>query len=179
MSIIEWYVLRTACGKEDAVLVILRKMFFEVEFIYPRRRVSWRKQGRIIDLLRPLFEGYLFVVCPKERITLFDQLLRMSKLNIAWLVYSAGTLVPILNAERQLIQQLIGSDGIVDVSMVKNRNNQLEIVNGPLVGLENIVKKVSRRKRRITVEIPIFEEKRDIELEGILVDTDIKEGRLT
>jgi len=166
---LEWYVLRTGCGKEDAALTILRKMFSEVELIYPRKRISWRKQGGCISLIRPLFDGYLFVSYPKEKIRAFDQLLRMRKLNIAWLVYSGGALVPILNEEKQLIQKLMGSDGIVEVSTVGKHHEQLQVVNGPLVGLEHIVKKVSRRNRRITVEIPVLDEKRQIELEGILI----------
>ncbi|WP_246588958.1 transcription termination/antitermination NusG family protein [Pelorhabdus rhamnosifermentans] len=169
VNIIGWYVLRTSVGKEDVALKILRKMCLDVEFIFPRRRISWRKQGRIIQLIRPLFEGYFFVVCSEEQITVFDRLLRISSLNIAWLVYSAGSLVPILNEERQLIERLIDSEGIVDVSTVKKQNDQLEIVDGPLVGLENIIKKVSGRKRRITIEISLLEEKRKVELEAILL----------
>jgi transcriptional antiterminator NusG len=165
----EWYVLRTICGKEDATLTMLRKMFSEVELIYPRRRISWRKQGGIIDLVRPLFDGYLFISYPKEKIREFDQLLRMRKLNIAWLIYSGEALVPILNEEKQLIQKLMGSDGIVEVSTVGKHNEQLQVLSGPLVGLEHIIKKVSHRNRRITVEIPVLDEKRKIELEGILM----------
>ncbi len=165
----EWYVLRTVCGKEDATLTILRKMFSEVELIYPRRRISWRKQGSYIDLVRPLFDGYLFISYPKEKIRVFDQILRMRNLNIAWLVYSGGELIPILSEEKQLIQKLMGSDGIVEVSTVEKQNEQLQVVNGPLVGLEHIVTKVSRRNRRITVEIPMLDEVRKIELEGNLI----------
>jgi transcriptional antiterminator NusG len=167
--VLEWYVLRTVCGKEDATLTILRKMFSEVEIIYPRRRISWRKQGGYIDLVKPLFDGYLFISYPKEKIRAFGQLLRRCKLNIAWLVYSGEVLVPILNEEKQLIQKLMGSDGIVEVSTVGRTHEQLQVVNGPLVGLEHIVKKVSRRNRRITVEIPVLDEKIKIELEGVLI----------
>jgi transcriptional antiterminator NusG len=165
----EWYVLRTGCGKEDAALTILQKMFSAVKFIYPRKRVSWRKQGRLISLVKPLFEGYMFVSCSEGEIAVFDQLLRRNKLNIAWLVYSAGTLVPIFKEEKLLIQQLIGLDGIVEMSSVKKYNDHLQIVNGPLVGLEHIVKKVSGRNRRITVEIPVLEENKNVELEGVLI----------
>jgi transcription termination/antitermination protein NusG len=166
---LEWYVLRTICGKEDAALTILRKMFSEVELIYPRRRISWRKQGRYIGLVRPLFDGYLFVSYPKEKIRAFDQLLRMRKLNIAWLVYSGGDLVPILDEEKLLIQKLMGKEEIVEVSTVVKHDGQIQVVDGPLVGLEHIVRKVSRRNRRITVEILVLDEKRKIELEGILL----------
>jgi len=166
---LEWYVLRTVCGKEDATLTILQKMFSEVELIYPRRRISWRKQGSYIDLVRPLFDGYLFISYPKEKIRAFAQVLRMRNLNIAWLVYSGGELVPILSKEKQLIQKLMGSDGIVEVSTVEKQHEQLQVVKGPLVGLEHIVTKVSRRNRRITVEIPMLDEVRKIELEGNLI----------
>lgn len=167
--VIEWYVLRTVCGKEDTALTMLRKMFPEVELIYPKRRISWRKQGAIIRLIRPLFDGYLFISCPREKIRGFDQLLRMCKFNIAWLVYSGEALVPILNEEKRLIQRLMGSDGIVEVSTVVKHNEQLQILNGPLVGLEHIVKKISHRNRRITVEISMLDEKRKLELEGLLI----------
>jgi len=167
--VIEWYVLRTVCGKEDAALTMLRKLFPEVELIYPKRRISWRKQGAVIGLVRPLFDGYLFISCPREKIRGFDQLLRIRKLNIAWLVYSGEALVPILNEEKELIQRLMGSDGIVEVSTVVKHDEQLQILNGPLVGLEHIVKKVSHRNRRITVEVSMLDEKRKIELEGILI----------
>jgi len=166
---LEWYVLRTVCGKEDAAVAILQKMFLGIELIYPRRRVSWRKQGSYIDLVRPLFDGYLFISYPKDKIRAFDQALRMRNLNIAWLVYSGGELVPILNEERQLIQKLMGSEGIVEVSTVEKQHEQFQVVKGPLVGLEHIVTKVSRRNRRITVEIPMLDEVRKIELEGNLI----------
>ncbi|AJQ29989.1 hypothetical protein JBW_04660 [Pelosinus fermentans JBW45] len=148
---------------------MLRKLFPEVELIYPKRRISWRKQGAVIGLVRPLFDGYLFISCPREKIRGFDQLLRIRKLNIAWLVYSGEALVPILNEEKELIQRLMGSDGIVEVSTVVKHDEQLQILNGPLVGLEHIVKKVSHRNRRITVEVSMLDEKRKIELEGILI----------
>lgn len=167
--VLEWYVLRTVCGKEDAALTILRKMFSGIELVYPRRRISWRKQGSYINLVRPLFDGYMFISYAKEKIRDFDQALRMCNLNIAWLVYSGGALVPILNEEKQLIQKLMGSDGIVEVSTVEKQHEQFQIVNGPLVGLEHIVTKVSRRNRRITVEIPVLDEIRKIELEGKLI----------
>ncbi|VBB05123.1 transcription termination factor nusg [Lucifera butyrica] len=170
MVTIEWYVLRTICGKEEAALTLLRKRFAGIELIYPRRRISWRKQGTIISLVRPLFEGYLFVAYPQEKIGEFDYLLRRCDLKLVWLVYSTGTLIPILEEEKCIIQQLIGKDGIVEGSTVENHDGQLQVIKGPLAGLGHIVKKVSRRNRRITVEIPVLDEKKNIELEGIFKD---------
>lgn len=166
MIVIEWYVLRTASGKEQTALTILHKLFSAVEVIYPRKRISWRKQGSIINLVRPLFNGYLFISSTKEKIGEFDQLLRRCNLNFAWLLYTTGSLLPIMNEEKQLIQKLIGNNGIAEMSTVEKYDNQLQVVSGPLVGLEHIVTKVSRRNRRITVEISVLDEKRKVELEG-------------
>jgi transcription termination/antitermination protein NusG len=170
--VIDWYVLRTICGKEEVALRVFQKMFSEVEVIYPRRRISWRKQGSIISLVRPLFEGYLFIATEKEKIREYSRILRMNQLNVAWLVYSAGSLVPIFTEEKQLIQQLMGAEGIVEVSAVERYSDRLQVVNGPLLGQEHIITKVSGRNRRITIEIPVLEEKKKIELEGIIINLD-------
>ncbi|WP_040292453.1 transcription termination/antitermination NusG family protein [Acetonema longum] len=165
----EWYVLRTISGKEETALTILHKLFSDVKLICPKRRISWRKQGSIISIVRPLFEGYLFVASPAERLEEFYNLLRMYKLNIAWPVYSAGALVPIYTEEQLLIQKLIGNGGIVEVSTLKKQNEQLQVVNGPLLGLDHIIKKVSPKNRRIMVEVTVLDEKKKIELEGVFV----------
>jgi transcriptional antiterminator NusG len=170
--VISWYVLRTLSGNgnEETAVSILRRIFPEVELVFPRRRVSWRKQGGIISIIRPLFEGYLFVDSDEKKIGKFDELLRIHKLNVAQLLYSGGTLVPIFDEEKHLILQLIGRNGIVEASTVARQEEHLQVVKGPLVGLEHLVKKISDKKRRITVEIPVMNEKRKVELEGILID---------
>jgi transcription termination/antitermination protein NusG len=79
---IDWYVLRTISGKEDVIYSIFQKIFSEFEIIYPKRRIGWRKNGRIISLVRPMFEGYLFI--STDKILIFEQLLRRYSMNNAW-----------------------------------------------------------------------------------------------
>ncbi|BBB93458.1 MAG TPA: antitermination protein NusG [Methylomusa anaerophila] len=164
----DWYVLRIIHGKEEITSFICQKMYSKCRIINPKRRVYWRKSGQIISIIRPLFEGYLFVSINRENIEEFDHLLRKHRISAGWLVYSAGSLVPILPEEKQLIQKLIGSEGIVEISEIEKTEDQIKIVNGPLLGLEQIVKKYSRRDQRITVEVPILQEKRQLELGGVL-----------
>lgn len=147
---------------------IFQKTFSEYELIYPQKRISWRKNGNIINLIRPLFEGYLFVSASQENINKFDLLLHKYRLNIAWLVRCTGALMPILADEQQLIQNLMGSEGIVEISEINKTTRK--ITKGPLIGMEHIIKKFSPRNRRITVEVPILKTIRKIELDGVLVD---------
>lgn len=168
----EWYVLRTLSGKEEVVLSILKKIeaFSEFEVFCPKRRLGWRKSGRVISIIRPLFEGYLFVSVNSINIGKFDSLLRTYKMNLIKLVRSAGSLVPISFEEKQLLQGLMDCERVVEVSMVAKVKEQFKVIDGPLKGFEHMIKNFSNRNRRITVEIPVLQEKKIIELEGILIN---------
>lgn len=169
----DWYVLRTISGKEDVCHSIFQKVFPEFEIIYPKRRLGWRKNGRVISLVRPMFEGYLFV--STDKIWKLDHLLRRCGMNTAWLTRSAGSLVPIFAEEKQLIQRLIGNTGIAEISELERSKDQVKVVNGPLIGLEHVIRKISGRNRRITAEFPVLGEKKKIELEGYIINSEQKE----
>jgi transcription termination/antitermination protein NusG len=171
-DVIKWFVLRTFCGQEETVITIFNKILSEFQIVFPRRRIHWRKQGAIIGLVRPLFEGYLFVSVQNNDIEKLDYLLRMHKMN-AWLVRSAGgVIVPILAEEKQLILQLMGSTGIVDISQIEIIKGQIKVVKGPLKGLEPVIKKFSKRSQMITLEVPILQTKNQIELAGVLINSE-------
>jgi transcriptional antiterminator NusG len=165
---IDWYVVRTISGKEDEVCIIFQKIFSEFEIVYPKRRVGWRKKGHVISVIRPLFEGYLFV--STNKIETFHNLLRKHAINNAWLTRCGENLMPIYPEEKNLIQQLIGNEGIVEVSEIQMVDNQIKVVKGPLIGLEHVIKKYSGKNRRIVIEFSVLGEKREVELEGSIVN---------
>jgi len=160
----EWYVLRTLLGKEIKVYSVFKKIVPGLKIIYPRRQVFWRKQGKILKLIKPLFSGYLFVAT--DKVTELDYLLRKHKIGIAWLIRSGGALVPIFEEEREFIEKLIGVEEIVGVSEVLKSENDFKVIKGPLLGLEHKIKKYSSREQRITIEILIMKEIKRIELQG-------------
>lgn len=53
--------MSTLAGKEDVMYSTFQRVFPGYEIIYPKRRIGWRENGRIISLVRRMFEGYLFV----------------------------------------------------------------------------------------------------------------------
>lgn len=165
-----WYVLATSCGKEEILLSILQRLGISSKFdvFCPKRKIGWRKNGNIISIIRPLFEGYLFAEVDGSDISEFDYLLRRYKLR-AWIVRSAGSLVPISVEEKQIIEKLMDSERVVQVSRIDKSKNQIKVVDGPLVGMEHIIRKFSNKNRRVTIEVPILHDNRTIELEGILV----------
>lgn len=160
-----WYVLRTLTGQEDKSLTLLQYLFKDIQFIFPKRRLSWRKKGAILDVIKPLFRGYLFVSAEEKRIKELDDWMRDKKVDI-WFVKIEKLIIPITNEEVQLIKQLICNGDIVERSVIIKIGEEAKIVNGPLVGLEGIVEKYSKRDRRVTIKVTVNGEEKRIELEG-------------
>ena len=164
-----WYVLRTLAGQEEKSLILLQHLFRDIRFIFPKRRLSWRKKGAILDVIKPLFRGYFFVSAEYKRIKELDDWMRDKKLDI-WFVKINKLIIPITNQELQLIKQLIGDGDIVERSEIIKLGEKTKIVSGPLVGFEGIVDKYSKRDCRVTIKVTVNGEEKRVELEGMWLE---------
>lgn len=163
-----WYVIRTLAGQEEKSLILLQYLFKDIQFILPKRRLSWRKKGVIYEVIKPLFIGYLFVSANYNRIKELDNWIRNQKLDI-WFVKIDKSIIPITSEEVQLIKRLVGNGDIIEKSDLIKIGEKVKIVNGPLVGLEGIVEKHSNRNRRVTIKVIICGEEKRVELEGVML----------
>lgn len=160
-----WYALRTLVGKEEKAVLLIKSFFQDISVLFPKRRLSWRKKGDVMEIIKPLFSGYFFVFAHDNRVREVDLWLRVKKPDI-WFVKFGKLITPVLNEEMELVQQLMCNSDIVEKSEIYKNGDKIEIVRGPLVGLEGIVEKYSKRNCRITVKIAIGGEEKRIELEG-------------
>lgn len=166
----EWFVLRTLAGKEERVILLFRHLFNDVEIVFPKRRLSWRKQGKTIDVIKPLFSGYLFIAANIKRINELNLWLQHIKIG-AWFVKIGNIIAPITAEEIQMIQQLMCNGEIIERSEILKLGETVTIVRGPLVGMEGIVEKYSKRDRRIIVKVTIAGKEKQVALEGTWVDS--------
>lgn len=170
---LRWYVLRTIVGKEDEALLLLKRLFSHIKIILPKRRLSWRKKGKIIDVVKPLFSGYLFVSANDKQIIELNLWLRTKKVNI-WFLKVNNIIIPVDNYEMELIEKLIFNGEIVGLSEIMNVGEQVMIVRGPLVGLEGIIVKFLKRNRRVIINVTIGGEEKKVELEGFWINSNQK-----
>ena len=164
-----WYVLRTIAGKEDKALLLLQRVFHDINIVFPKRRLSWRKKGRVIDVIKPLFSGYMFVLASDRQIFRLNLWLRTQKLDI-WFLRVGNVLTSISKQEMDLINKMLGPGDIVGESEIIKTGQRVTVVRGPLVGLEGIIRDCSKRNRRITIMVTVAGEERQVELEGTWVD---------
>lgn len=170
---LQWYVLKTIVGKEEESLFLLQRLFHNIKIILPKRRLSWRKKGKIIDVIKPLFSGYLFIAANYKQIIELNLWLRTQKINV-WFVKVGNLITPIDIYEMEIIQKLMCNDNIVGVSEIVNVGEQVMIVKGPLVGLEGIIVKCLKRNHRVIINVAIGGEERKVELEGSWVNSNQK-----
>ena len=166
----QWYVLRTIVGKEEKALFLLQHLFHDIKIIFPRRKLSWRKKGKIIEVIKPLFSGYLFVSASDKQIMELNLWLRAQRIDL-WFVKLGNLITPITTEEIELIQKLMCNSDIVESSEILKKGEKVMIVRGPLVGLEGIVEKYSKRNRRVIIKVSIGGEERQVALEGTWVDS--------
>lgn len=166
----QWFVLRTIVGKEEKVILLFQHLFHDIKVIFPKRRLSWRKKGKIVNVIKPLFSGYLFVSADNERIIELSLWLQFQKVD-AWFVKFGNLITPITTEEMQLIQQLMSDGDIVERSEILKIGEKATIIRGPLVGLEGIIEKYSKRNRRVMVKIIIGGEEKQVELEGTWINS--------
>lgn len=167
---LQWFVLRTLPGKEEKALILLQHLFHDIKIIFPKRRLSWRKKGKIIDVIKPLFSGYLFASADDKQIFELNLWLRTQKVHV-WFVKVGSSIIPINVHEIELIQKLMCSGDIVEGSKVLRIGEKVMIVGGPLVGLEGIIEKYSKRDSRVIIKVTIGGEERQVELEGKWVNS--------
>lgn len=168
MISMNWYVLRTVPGKEGKNLLMLQTEFADLKILFPKRKLSWRKQGKIFEVIKPLFSGYLFVYTDFHRLTDLRNWLWFNQVEM-WVVKSGSTPVPVTPEEIILLQRLTGGGEIVENSRIATNGSQVKIVAGPLVGLEGIVKRYSRRNRRIVVELVFGGMEKTVELDALWI----------
>ena len=166
----QWFILRTKVGNEERVMLLFEKIFEDVKIIFPKRRLSWRKKGRIIDVIKPLFSGYLFVSASNERIKELNLWLRIKNLN-AWFVKFDNSITCVAMEEMQLILRLMCNGDIVEKSEIAKIGEKVAVVRGPLVGMEGIVEKYSKRNRRVIINVTIGGKEKQVALEGTWISS--------
>lgn len=154
-----WYVLFVKAGQEQKVEVLLnkwldRKVF--TPFILLQQKLF--KIGGIEKLeLKPLFPGYVFIkseVSGLEFIKSINKYISDSYDIIRILKYS-DTEIAMRECEQNMLLKLCNNN-CIEVSNGVKDGNKINITDGPLRGLESMVRKIDRHKRQAWIEMEVM-----------------------
>ncbi|TCS93657.1 antiterminator LoaP [Hazenella coriacea] len=166
-----WYALFVETGKEHLTEKLLKKFFDSktLTCFVPKRLVPEKKDGIVHDHVKVMFPGYIFIhtnIISKlyYSIRQIPKIYYIVKCGKYKRNSSDGYYSIISQNEMSLIIKLTAKNGILDYSDINIKNKQVEVISGPLMGMESIIKKVDRRKRRAKVEIEFLDKKRMIDV---------------
>jgi transcriptional antiterminator NusG len=157
-----WYALFVETGKEDLVQTMIRKYFDEsaIHAIVPKRKLQERKQGQIIEVCKTMFPGYVLIntrmnsniYYTLKRIPRYYRLLnKYSHNDQNEEFYENNLFSKIDDSEMDSILQLIDHDGTIDYSTLYLEDGKVFVRKGPLMGLEGVIKKIDKRKKRARI----------------------------
>lgn len=151
-----WHVMQVKSGKEESVLQFVQKAptgRLMGECFIPRYERK-RKRGGVWKVERAiLFPGYIFVETDKIQEFYFalkelPELTKILRAEDEWL--------PLYEEEEQFLQRLMNKEKIVKFSKGYIEGDRVIIKEGPMEGLEGMIKKIDRHKRMAVIEVELF-----------------------
>lgn len=159
-----WYVIQVRAGSEERVRAMCGKIItdgsLERCFIpYYKERKHFR--GEWTERERVLFPGYVFLVTGEVgRVA-------MSLHGVPGMTRLLGTgdeIVPLTEAEVALLKRLGGGGQVVEVSAGIIVGSEVKVTDGPLAGMEGLIRKVDRHKRKAWLELEMFGRAQKVEV---------------
>ena len=150
----KWYVIFTRHGYEDKVKKLINKYFFryDIDIIVPKKKITERKNGKSLEVVKTLFPGYVFVNIElnKEIYYEFKELM-----SFASFLKEDSKPASVLYDEIKIIFNLTGKNDMIEISKGINVGGKIEIIDGPLKGYEGLILKIDKRKGRAKIRLDI------------------------
>ena len=128
-----------------------------IKFIWPKRKLTIRRRGKLTDKTESIFPGYLFIQTEHVDPDLYWALKRTS--GFIRFMKSNQDIEPIRNNDKKLLLHFLSFGEIVEKSRVWfDKDNLIRVVSGPMKGLEGRIIKVDRRKKRAKIKLSLYDE---------------------
>ena len=136
---------------------------FSVHF--PRRTLSVRRKGVVRPSVLAVFPGYLFVEAEQQDVAAESRLFRRTE-GFRRFLPSNRDIKPLAGRDLELVLHFVKKTGLVaGISRVRfDENSRITVTDGPLRGLEGMIVKVDKRKRRAKVRLSLYEEAFTVDL---------------
>lgn len=151
-----WYVVQVRTGTEENIRIQCEKLIdgriMEKCFI-PYYQEKKKYEGSWHTLERVLFPGYVFIITDfiEELYEALRDVMGMTKV-----IGTGKEIVPLTNEEVNLLLRLGKESQMVEMSIGRIENGILKVTEGPLLGMEEFVKKIDRHKRKCWLEMEMF-----------------------
>lgn len=133
------------------------------EFFFPKRKLPIRRMGKIVQEIRPIFPGYIFVAADEIDPQLFN-IMRSTK-DFTRFLKNNRDITPIEGRDLTILRHFLQFGGVAETSEVGfDENDRIVVKSGPMQGLEGLIVKVDKRKKRAKIALDFAKERFLIDL---------------
>ncbi|MCF7927569.1 MAG: antiterminator LoaP [Spirochaetales bacterium] len=154
-----FYVVQVKSRNEDKFLKMIayNNPELRLKFFWPRRSLTIWKQGKPKETLKPIFPGYLFLETEEVSADIYWLLKRMP--DFYRFLKSNYDIVPLEGDDKRLVLHFQSYGEIAEKSQVVfDENQRIQVLDGPLKGLEGRIVKVDKRKKRAKVKLSLYDD---------------------
>jgi transcriptional antiterminator NusG len=160
-----WYVIHSRSKHEAKIESALHKKGLEI--FLPRITVRSRRQDRRVFLEVPLFPGYLFVHTVLEPFAYYE-IIKLP--GVVRLLGIHGYPKPVSPEQVASIKAIVESDRPYYPWVYLGKGKPVRILEGPLAGTVGIILRRQEKKRRLVVEVELFQRSVAVELGNEVVE---------
>ena len=151
-----WYVVQVRSGTEHNIRIQCNKKIpdtiMERCFI-PYYEEKKKQNGTWNTLQKVLFPGYIFMITEDVE-KLFFHLKTIE--GMTKLIGTGQDIIPLKEEEITFLKRFGGEEQIVSMSEGIIEGTQVIITSGPLMGMEGLIQKIDRHKRKAWLDLELF-----------------------
>ena len=152
-----WFVFFVQTGKEEIVCDYLNKMSSNkgsIEFI-PRIQLICKNSKQVRKELKPMFPGYVFYKTKVDAESFVSQIMPLAR-KFKHIINLLGreniNYMSLCEEEKNFLIKFCDNQHVVCESLGFIKGDRILVTSGPLKGIENVIKRINRHKRRAEIE---------------------------
>lgn len=154
-----WYVLFVKVGYENRVLNQLQTYFSKKKILpfIPKIEIFHKYTNRCIQKENKImFPGYVFIESNLGSVVfvgMINKFINYHEAPLKLLRYGNSYEFAMRKYEKSLLQSFCNKDSCIEASTGFIQGDKTTIIDGPLKGRENIIKKIDRSRRKAIIEV--------------------------
>ncbi len=159
----KWYVLFVKTTKEELIKRILELLLntYQVKVKIPKKKIVEKKCGVKSDVIKKLFPGYILINVDMNP----ETYKKIIKIPYVYDILGTGEYYTSINREEiKLIVNLMGSNELIEYSTIYFEGTNVRVREGPLKGIEGLIRKINKRKQRAKISLTFLGKERLIDV---------------
>ncbi|MHB0898633.1 MAG: transcription termination/antitermination NusG family protein [Spirochaetales bacterium] len=149
-----FFAIQIMSGREDAYVELFSKSRPDLSLYSIKKKLPSRKKGKPISKVTCVFPGYLFFQAEDEKPSpeVVSALKRTR--NFMRILPATESIKPLSDRDAEIIRHLLSFGKEIGPSLVMfDENKRIKVIRGPMMGMEGLITKVDKRKKRAKVRL--------------------------